>query len=155
MYNNHRSKGCVGTLNPKKWKWVKETTSFSSGLGTTLVLSGTLHPIASATSGITMYNHSSLNALWSVVDFVHCMVMVLAGGISGAKGTVGWREKALGWKKKIWGGKVHDHRRQQITRGTTPRPTTTDTFAWVGGLPSPCHINATGSEANVPAGAAC
>jgi hypothetical protein len=45
------------------------------------------------------------------------------------------------------GGKVDDCRRQQITRGTTPRPTTTDTFAWVGSSALPCHINAMGSEA--------
>jgi len=48
-------------------------------------------------------------------DFVHYMVMVLARGVGGAKGIVGWREKALGWKKQIWGGKVDYHRRRQIT----------------------------------------
>jgi hypothetical protein len=53
-------------------------------------------------------------------NFVDCEVMVLVGGISSAKGAVGWRAKALGWKEKILGGKVDDHRRQQITHGTTP-----------------------------------
>jgi len=43
------------------------------------------------------------------------MVMVLAGGIGGAKGAVGWMAKALGWKEEIWGGKVYDRRRQLIT----------------------------------------
>jgi len=37
------------------------------------------------------------------------MVMVLVGGGGGAKGIVGWRAKALGWKEEIWEG------RQQIT----------------------------------------
>jgi hypothetical protein len=105
------SKGCVGTLNPKEWKWANETTSFSSGLDSTLVLGGTLHPIASVASGITAFSRSSLNALWSMDDFVHCVVMVLVGGVGGAKGAVGWRAKALGWKKEIWGGKVDDRRR--------------------------------------------
>jgi len=27
--------------------------------------------------------------------------MVLARGVSGTKGIVGWREKALGWKEEI------------------------------------------------------
>ena len=31
--------------------------------------------------------------------------------------------------------------------GITPRPTTTDTFAWTGGLASPHHINAMGHKA--------
>ena len=84
-------------------------TSFSSGLDSTSVLSGTLHSIASAASGITMFSHSSLNALRSMDDFVHCVVMVLAGGVDGAKGAVGWRAKALGWKEEIWGRKVDDH----------------------------------------------
>jgi len=53
-------------------------------------------------------------------DFIHCMVMVLAGGISGAKGVVGWRAKVLGWKEEIWGGKIDDHRRQQITFPLAP-----------------------------------
>jgi hypothetical protein len=53
-------------------------------------------------------------------DFVHYMVMVLAGGVDSAKGIVGWRAKALGWKEEIWGAKVDDCRRQQIIRGTTP-----------------------------------
>jgi len=101
LYNNHRSKGCVGTLNPKKWKWVKETTSFSFGLGSTLVLGGTLHMIALAAFGITTFSHSSLNALQLTDDFVHYVVMVLAGGVGGAKGIVGWRAKALGWKEEI------------------------------------------------------
>jgi len=34
-------------------------------------------------------------------NFIHCMVMVLIGGIGGAKGTIGWRAKALGWKEEI------------------------------------------------------
>ena len=70
-------------------------------------------------------------------DFVHCVVMVLAGG---------WRAKALGWKEEIWGGKVDEGRMQQMTCGTTPQPTTTDMFAWVGGSASPRHINVTGNE---------
>jgi hypothetical protein len=44
-------------------------------------------------------------------DFVHCVVMVLAGGVGGTKGVVGWRAKALGWKEEIWGGKVNDRKR--------------------------------------------
>ena len=115
MYNNHRSKLCTGTLNPKEWKWVKEMTSFSSGLGSTWVLSGTLHPIASSASRITAFSHSSSNALQSTNDFVHCVIMVLVGGVYDAKGVVEWRAKALGWKEEIWGGKVDDHRRKKIT----------------------------------------
>ena len=42
----------------------------------------------------------------SMDDFVYYMVMVLVGGVGGAKGVVGWRAKALGWKEEIWGGKV-------------------------------------------------
>ena len=34
-------------------------------------------------------------------DFVHYVVMVLARGIDGTKGAVGWRAKALGWKEEI------------------------------------------------------
>jgi len=34
-------------------------------------------------------------------DIVHCVVMVLTGGIGGAKGAVGWSSKALGWKEEI------------------------------------------------------
>jgi hypothetical protein len=48
-------------------------------------------------------------------DFVHCVVMVFAGGVGGAKGVVGWRAKALGWKEEIWGGKVNDRKRLQLT----------------------------------------
>jgi hypothetical protein len=33
-------------------------------------------------------------------DFVHCVVMILVGGISGAKGTVGWRAKALDGRRR-------------------------------------------------------
>ena len=76
-------------------------TSFSFGLGSTLVLCATLHPIVLAASGITASD-----------DFVHCVVMVLTRGVGGAKGIVGWRAKALGWKEEIWGGKVDDCRRQ-------------------------------------------
>ena len=76
-------------------------TSFSFGLGSTSVLGGTLHPIVLATSRITAFSHSLSNALRSMDDFIHCVVMVLAGGIDGAKGTIGWREKALGWKEEI------------------------------------------------------
>jgi len=76
-------------------------TSFSFGLGSILVLSGTLYSIALAAFGITVFSHSSSNALRSTDDFVHCVVMVLAGGVSGAKGVVGWRAKALGWKEEI------------------------------------------------------
>ena len=79
-------------------------TSFSSGLGSTLVLGRTLHLIMSVASGITMFSRRSSNALWSMDDFVHCMVMVLTGGIDDAKGAVGWRAKALGWKEEIWEG---------------------------------------------------
>ena len=71
-------------------------TSFSSGLSSTLVLGGTLHSIVSAASGITTFSHSSSNVLRSTDDFIHCVVMVLIGGIGGAKGAVGWRAKALG-----------------------------------------------------------
>ena len=53
-----------------------------------------------------------MNVLWSMDDFVHCVVMVLKGGIDDVMGVVGWRAKALGWKEEIWGGKVDDHRRQ-------------------------------------------
>jgi len=83
-------------LNPKEWKWVNETTSFSSILGSTLVLGGTLHPIMSVTSEITTFSRSSSNALWLMDDFVHCVVMVLARGVGDAKGAVRWRAKALG-----------------------------------------------------------
>ena len=76
-------------------------TSFSFGLGSTSVFGGTLHPIASAASGITVFNRSSSNALRSMDDFVHYVLMVLAGGVGGAKGAVGWREKALGCKEEI------------------------------------------------------
>ena len=93
--------GYAGTPNPKEWKWAKETTSFSFGLGSTLVLGGTLHPITSVAFGITPFSHSSSNALRSTDDFIHCVVMVLVGGVSGAKGVVGWRAKALGWKEEI------------------------------------------------------
>ena len=79
---------------------------FSLGLGSTLVLGGTLHLIMLAASGITTFSHSSSNTLWSMDDFVHHVVMVLTGGIDHAKGVVGWRAKALGWKEEIWGGKV-------------------------------------------------
>jgi len=34
-------------------------------------------------------------------DFIHYVVMVLVGGGGGAKGIVGWRAKALGWKEEI------------------------------------------------------
>ena len=87
-------------------------TSFSSGLGSTTVLRGSLHPITSVASRITTFNHSLLNALWLTDDFVHYMVMVFVGDIGSAKGIVGWREKALGWQEEIWGGKVDDRRRQ-------------------------------------------
>jgi hypothetical protein len=53
-------------------------------------------------------------------DFIHCVVMVLAGGIGSTKGTVQWRAKALGWKEEIWGGIVDDRRRQQITFALMP-----------------------------------
>jgi hypothetical protein len=76
-------------------------TSFSSGLGSTLVLGETLHLIMSVASEITAFSRSSLNALRSMDDFIHCVVMVLAGGIGGAKGTVQWRAKALGCKEEI------------------------------------------------------
>jgi hypothetical protein len=46
--------------------------------------------------------------------------MVLVGGVGGAKGAVGWRAKALGWKEEIWGGKVDDRIRQQITFPLAP-----------------------------------
>ena len=62
--------------------------------------------MTSAASGITAFNCSSSNTLWSMDDFVYYMVMVLVGGVGGAKGVVGWRAKALGWKEEIWGGKV-------------------------------------------------
>jgi hypothetical protein len=71
------------------------------GLSSTLVLGGTLHMIALATSGITAFSHSLSNALRSADDFVHCMVMVLARGVNSGKGTIGWRAKALGWKEEI------------------------------------------------------
>jgi len=80
---------------------VNETTSFSSILGSTLVLGGTLHPIMSVTSEITTFSRSSSNTSRLMDDFVHYMVMVLARGVGGAKGIVGWREKALGWKEEI------------------------------------------------------
>ena len=102
------------------WKWVKEKTSFSSGLDSILVLGGTLHPIVSAASGITTFSRSSSNTLRSTDDFIHYVVTVFIGGIGGAKGVVGWRAKALGWKEEIWGGKVDDHRRQQITFPLVP-----------------------------------
>ena len=92
-------------------------TSFSSSLGSTLVLSGTVHPIVSAAFVITTSSHSSSNALRSMDDFVHYMVMVLVGGIDGV---VGWRAKALGWKEEIWGWKVDDSKRQQITFPLAP-----------------------------------
>jgi hypothetical protein len=76
-------------------------TSFSFGLGSTSILGGTLHPIMSVASRITAFSHSSSNALRSTDDFVHYVVMVLAGGIGGTKGIVGWRAKALGWKEEI------------------------------------------------------
>ena len=60
----------------------------------------------SAASGITAFSRSSLNTLRSMDDFVHCVIMVLVGGICDAKGIVEWRAKALGWKEEIWGGKV-------------------------------------------------
>jgi hypothetical protein len=85
-------------------------TSFSSGLNSTLVLSRTVDPIALAVSGITAFSRGSSNTLWSTDDFVHCVVMVLTGGVDGVKGAVGWRAKALEWKE-IWGGKVNDRRR--------------------------------------------
>ena len=81
--------GCAGTPNPKEWKWAKEMTSFSFGLGSTSILGRTLHPIASVASGITMFSHSLSNALWSMDDFVHYVVMVLIGGVDGANGIVG------------------------------------------------------------------
>ena len=62
---------------------------FSLGLGSTLVLGGTLHLIMLAASGITTFSHSSSDALQSMDDFIHCVVMVLARGISGTKGAVG------------------------------------------------------------------
>ena len=71
-------------------------TSFSSGLGSTLVLGGTHHPNVSVASGITAFYRSRSNALRSMDDFVHCVIMVLVGGVNGAKGIVGWRAKALG-----------------------------------------------------------
>ena len=125
-YSNHQSKGCAGTPNPKEWKWVKEMTSFSSDLGSNLILSGTLHLIMSVASGITAFSRSSSNALWSTNNFVHYVVMVLAGGVGGAKGIVGWRAKALGWKEEIRGGNVDDHKRQQISVEPPhdPRPLT-------------------------------
>ena len=130
---------------------MKETTSFSSGLGSTLVLGGNLHLIASASSRITAFYRSRLDALRSMDDFIHYLIMVFAGGVGGAKGAVGWRVKALGWKEEIWGAKVDDRRRQQITFSLMPLcllyslgvvepppcPTTTDTFVWVGGSASP------------------
>jgi hypothetical protein len=74
-------------------------TSFSSSLGSTLVLGGTLHPIVLVASGITTFSCSSLNTLRSTDDFAYYVVMVLAGGVGGGKGIVGWRAKALGWKE--------------------------------------------------------
>jgi hypothetical protein len=112
--------GCAGIPNPKEWKWVKATTSFSFGIGPTLVLDGPLHSIMSVAFGITAFSCSLSNALRLTDDFVHCIVMVLIGGIGGAKGAVGWRSKALGWKEEIWGGKVDDRRRQQITFPLAP-----------------------------------
>jgi hypothetical protein len=64
-------------------------TSFPFSLGSTLILGGTLHPIVSVASGITVFSHSLSNALRSTDDFVHYVVMVLAGGVGGTKGIVG------------------------------------------------------------------
>ena len=76
-------------------------TSFSSGLGSTSILGGTLHPIMLVASRITMFSHSSSNALRSMDDFIHCVVMVVVGGVGDRKGAIGWRTKALGWKEEI------------------------------------------------------
>jgi hypothetical protein len=39
-------------------------------------------------------------------DFIHCVIMVLAGGVGGAKDAVGWRATTSGWKEEISGGKI-------------------------------------------------
>ena len=87
--------------NPKESKWAKETTSFCSGLASTTVCGGTLHPNALVASGITALCHIWLNTLRATDDSIHCVIMVLAGGIGSAKGIIGWRAKALGWKEEI------------------------------------------------------
>jgi len=79
--------------------------------------------------------------------------MVLAGGIGNTNSAVECRAKDLGWKEEIWGRKIEDRKRQQITfysLGAVEPPhttMTTDMFAWVGGSASPHHINAIGHEA--------
>ena len=126
---------------------MKETTSFSFGLGSTSLLVGTLHPSSSVVSEITPLSRNLSNSARSTDDLVHS-AMVLAGGISGV---VGWKAKAWEWNQELWREKAVG-----ITFPLAPclccyslwaiNHPTTETFAWVGGGALPHHVNAIGQR---------